>query len=88
MNKPEYEIQITELQHRISYLERQLELKDQEIQRLKNRGAGRTPVFSDREKDKIIADRKSGKSIREVAVINHCSVGYVHKLISEHIRHD
>lgn len=83
MDKPEYETQITELQHRISYLEHQLELKDQEIQRLKNRGAGRTPKFSDREKDKIVADRKSGKSIREVATMNHCSIGYVHKIISE-----
>lgn len=78
-----FENKIVELQSKISYLEHQLELKDQEIQRLKNRGAGRTPIFSDREKDKIIADRKSGKSIREVAKMNHCSVGYVHKLINE-----
>lgn len=79
------ENQIADLQSKISYLEHQLKLKDQEIQRLKNRGAGRTPVFSDREKDKIIADRKSGKSIREVAAMNHCSVGYVHKIINEQV---
>lgn len=84
MTKEKLEKQISELQSKISYLERQLELKDLEIRRLKNRGAGRTPVFSDREKDKIIADHKSGKSIRIVAAMNNCSVGYVHKLISEH----
>ena len=83
MTEPELENQITELKYRISYLEQQLELKEQEIRRLKNRGAGRTPVFSDREKNKIAADRKSGKPIREVAAMNHCSVGYVHKIISE-----
>ena len=83
MTISDLETQIADLQSKISYLEHQLELKDQEIQRLKNRGAGRIPVFSDREKDKIVADRKSGRSIREVAAMNHCSVGYVHKLISE-----
>ncbi len=83
MTKTNLENIISDLQSKISYLEHQLELKDKEIQRLKNRGAGRTPKFSDREKDKIVADRKSGKSIREVATLNHCSVGYVHKIISE-----
>ncbi len=83
MTKTNLENIISDLQSKISYLEHQLELKDKEIQRLKNRGAGRTPKFSDREKDKIVADRKSRKSIREVATLNHCSVGYVHKIISE-----
>lgn len=53
MHHEELENQISDLQSKISYLEHQLELKDQEIQRLKNRGDGRTPIFSDREKDKI-----------------------------------
>ena len=88
MTKENLETQISDLQSQISYLEQQLELKEQEIRRLKNRGAGRTPVFSDREKNKIVADRKSGKSIREVAAMNHCSVGYVHKLINEHMKAD
>lgn len=74
----------TELEDKVKYLEKQLELKEKEIQRLKNRGAGRIPKFSDREKEKIVQDYMSGNTIRDVAKINRCSVGYVHKLICEH----
>lgn len=72
-----------ELEARVAELERLLEQKEKEIRRLKSRGAGRTPKFSDREKDRIVAEHRAGRTIREVARRNCCSVGYVHKLISE-----
>lgn len=52
------------------------------------RNAGRLGKFSDGEQDTIIAKRKEGMTIREVARQMHCSVGYVHKLISEHDREE
>ena len=73
-----------ELEARVSELERLLAQKEKEIECLKNRGAGRTPKFSDREKDGMVAEYQAGKTIREIARQNRCSVGYVHKLISEH----
>lgn len=84
VTKAELESRIMELSSRVEYLEKQLDLKEKEISGLRNRGAGCTPKFSDREREKIVQDYKSGKSIRAVAGLNKCSVGYVHKLISEH----
>lgn len=74
----------SELETRVFELEKLLEQKEKEIQRLKNRGAGRTPKFSDRERDNMIAEYQTGKSIRKIAEQNKCSASYVHKLISEH----
>ncbi len=83
MTRAELENKVIELSDKVEYLERQLELKEKEVQRLRNRGAGRVPKFSDREKEKIVQDYREGHTVRDVAGINGCSVGYVHKLISE-----
>ena len=45
--------------------------------------AGRTPKFSDREKDEIRAMRKSGMNMREIAKKAGRSLGLVQKLINE-----
>lgn len=49
------------------------------------RNAGRYPIYSDREKDEIMEQISKGASIRSIAKQFGCSVGYVHKLKSEHI---
>lgn len=48
------------------------------------RQAGRPPVYSDREKDRIVKMREKGMTIRAIAREMNCSVGYVQKLINEH----
>ena len=50
MTKAELESQIIKLKSTVEYLEKQLELKEKEISRLKNKNAERTPKFSNREK--------------------------------------
>ena len=48
------------------------------------RNAGRTPKFSDREKEAIRAQISQGVPMRRIAEEFKCSVGYVHKLKCEH----
>ena len=48
------------------------------------RNAGRTPKFSDREKEAIREQISQGIPIRRIAREFRCSVGYVHKLKCEH----
>lgn len=48
------------------------------------RNAGRTPKFSDREKDTIREQLSQGIPIRHIAKEFRCSVGYVQKLKCEH----
>ena len=67
----------------IEQLQKQIEWQKNEIAWLRNRNAGRYPVFSDRDKAKIIADYQSGLTMRQTAKINGCSVSYVHKVIHE-----
>lgn len=47
------------------------------------RGAGRKSRLSDQEKETIRMYRIQGKTIKELAEIFQCSVGLVHKLITE-----
>ena len=47
------------------------------------RGAGRKSRFTDQEKETMKLYRIQGKTIKEIAEIYSCSVGLVHKLISE-----
>ena len=48
------------------------------------RNAGRTPKFSDREKEAIREQISQGIPMRRIAGEFRCSVGYVHKLKCEH----
>ena len=48
------------------------------------RNAGRTPKFSDREKEAIKEQISQGVPMRRIAWEFRCSVGYVHKLKCEH----
>ena len=48
------------------------------------RNAGRTPKFSDREKDAIRERISQGVPVRRIAEEFRCSVGYVQKLKCEH----
>ena len=48
------------------------------------RNAGRTPKFSDREKDAIRELAAQGIPVRRIAEEFRCSVGYVQKLKCEH----
>jgi len=47
------------------------------------RGAGRKSRFTDQEKETMKLYRIQGKTIKEIAEMYSCSVGLVHKLISE-----
>lgn len=64
-------------------------IKDNDIQKLNNehkyneRGAGRKPKFTDKERETIKMYRLQGKTIKEIATIYNCSVGLIHKLINE-----
>ena len=49
------------------------------------RNAGRTPKFSDREKDAIRERISQGIPVRRIAEEFRCSAGYVHKLKCEHL---
>ena len=48
-----------------------------------DRGAGRKSKFTNLEKGSIRMYRIQGKTIKEIAEMFSCSVGLVHKLISE-----
>lgn len=65
-----------------------------EIQKLNNenevtkkvhnqRGAGRKPRFTDKQKKEIKEKRENGHTIKEIAKEFKCSVGLIHKLINE-----
>lgn len=49
------------------------------------RNAGRTPKFSDREKDAIRERISQGIPVRRIAEEFRCSAGYVQKLKCEHL---
>lgn len=49
------------------------------------RNAGRTPKFSDREKEAIREQVSQGIPMRRIAEEFRCSVGYVHKLKCEQL---
>lgn len=48
------------------------------------RWAGRDATYTDQEREAIVAAVMEGMAYRETAKKFGCSVGYVHKLISEH----
>ena len=57
------------------------------VHKIKNeRGAGRKFKLSDKEIELILKDREFGTSIRNIAKLRGCSVGLVHKIISEHTK--
>lgn len=47
------------------------------------RGAGRKERFSEQEKEMMKMYRIQGKTIKEIAQMNSCSVGLIHKIINE-----
>ena len=65
------------------------ELKNTSIHKLNNekkhneRGAGRKSKFKDADIKQIKEYRSAGKTIKEISIIYGCSVGLIHKLISE-----
>ena len=58
-----------------------LELK--ENSKKNSRGAGRKPRFTEEEKNMIKDQRKEGKTIKELAALNNCSFGVIHKILHE-----
>nr|ADG84508.1 conserved hypothetical protein [Clostridium perfringens] len=58
-----------------------LELKEKS--KKNSRGAGRKPRFTEEEKNIIRAQRKEGKTIKELATLNNCSFGVIHKILHE-----
>ena len=54
-----------------------------EIERLKNRGAGRHKKFNAYQISNIKNARKQGKTYKEIADKYNCSVSLIHKLINE-----
>nr|WP_243448084.1 hypothetical protein [Clostridium perfringens] len=48
-----------------------------------SRGAGRKPRFTEEEKNMIRNQRKEGKTIKELADLNNCSFGVIHKILHE-----
>ena len=55
------------------------------VQKIKNeRNAGRKSKFTDTDIEKILAHRARGTKIRHLAAHYNCSVGLIHKIISEH----
>ena len=46
------------------------------------RGAGRKKIYGKDKEDEIRSLRKQGHTIKEIALIVHTSVSYVHKVIS------
>lgn len=47
------------------------------------RGAGRRPLFTEQDRERILELRGQGMTIRGIASAVMCSTGYVHKIISE-----
>ena len=77
----EYNNHIKELERYYTY---KLESKGKTIQKVHNeRGAGRKARFTDTEIETIKMYRIQGKTIKEIADMFKCSVGLIHKLISE-----
>lgn len=52
-------------------------------ERRNSRNAGRKPRFTDNEEETIKMYRLQGKTIKEIADMFGCSVGLIHKVISE-----
>ena len=44
--------------------------------------AGRKPKYDEAVKARIIAEYSSGKSMRQIQKLTHCSLGYIHSVIS------
>lgn len=78
-------------------LEKEKESRDDEIKKLKDkiyklkyekgiyneRGAGRKSKLKDHDKEVIKMYRLQGKTIKEISELYNCSVGLIHKIISE-----
>lgn len=76
---------------------KEIELKDNQIKKLKEkidklkyekgiyneRGAGRKSKLKDHDKEVIKMYRLQGKTIKEISELYNCSVGLIHKIISE-----
>ena len=59
-------------------------LRNNDIYKINNeRGAGRKSRFSDMDKEMMRMYRIQGKTIKEIADMYYCSVGLVHKIVSE-----
>ena len=59
-------------------------LIDKNSSRIKNeRGAGRKSIFDDKTRSDIRKKRNEGATIKQLAQEYGCSVGLIHKLISE-----
>ncbi len=59
-----------------------LELKEK--YKKNSRGAGRKPRFTEEEKKKYYkSSKKRRKKIKEIAALNNCSFGVIHKILHE-----
>ncbi|MBU3107128.1 Hin recombinase [Clostridium gasigenes] len=60
--------------------------ENKKVHKLKNeRGAGRKSRFTEQEITSIKMHSMQGKTIKEIAEMFSCSVGLIHKLISNHL---
>lgn len=81
----EHEKQLEKLSKDIN----KLRLENAELKKMKGvkvhneRGAGRKPVMTYKQKQEIKADRKNGMTIKQLSEKYGFSVGLIHKLISE-----
>lgn len=67
----------------IEQLKKENEELRKEIQRLKDRGAGRKPKFNLYQISNIKNARNTGKSYRELAEIYNCSTSLICKIIND-----
>lgn len=80
-----YKLEVEKLKKEIEILtyENNL-LKSNNIDKVHNeRGAGRKSRFSDMDREMMRMYRIQGKTIKEIAEMYSCSVGLVHKIVSE-----
>lgn len=73
--------------YRLDQKNQQLEKELKKIHKINNRkkhndrGAGRKPRFSEKEKKTIKMYRIQGKTIKELSEMYRCSIGLIHKII-------
>lgn len=67
----------------IEGLKEQLEEGNKSPNIKNSRGAGRKAKFTEKDRETIKMYRLQGKTIKEIAEMYECSVGLIHKLISE-----
>lgn len=62
-----------------------IELLEKKLNAKVTRNAGRKSIVSDETKKSILFTREAGKTIKEISMQYHLSVGLIHKLIHENM---